>query len=457
MAFTAILVACSGSHTGADAGPDGATDGSSCPELLETGCFEFSGACCAPADGPTCVDGEWTCPAGAVLTHPSCVTRCGEPDAGTDAMVDAAAPPRGEPPAACDYLCGFPNGGGRVREVTVSPLANPISRFGTRNVSISPGVQTRFGTSFSIVSNDCCMMGGGDQSASILHVDAAGPTTEMIFGLEPRASIARTPSIFFVDGRPSLLHTNANYTEVAVIDEETLSTVETLDVSALDLGATPVMTPSFVTRDGGLLVLQGAEVRLRRLDETLAPVGDAIPLGFTSRAGALVRTCGGGIIALFESSGVLYRLRIGSDGMPLEAAPVMVSTDIGFIFGRGFHAIWDGGHVVFTAEERVVELDADGNNAGETPVGRSVLAAVGTAEGLVILEQDGTEGVPEIVLRERITGAQIRHLGTLDVDWYGADAGMGLDDGRLDIVSTSFLIRDRVRTRSFECDMFVAP
>ncbi len=145
-------------------------------------------------------------------------------------------------------------------------------------------------------------------------------------------------------------------------------------------------------------------MRLLALDSTLTPIGPEWGLGYSLFDVQLVTT----------PAGVVLVGHVGSDGISvlLEGEPPTVSRPLSNGFPVRFQTLlWDGARIVGGQRGAVVELDERGRRVSTTLWDEGwVSAAVGTEEGLLVLQTDASGEHQPLVL-ERGTGRVLRRLG----------------------------------------------
>ncbi|MGE0789081.1 MAG: hypothetical protein AB7S26_25635 [Sandaracinaceae bacterium] len=364
---------------------------------------------------------------------------------GIDAGVDAGASDAG--PLACRYGCRRPVRLGTPSEATLTAL--PFEA----NVHVAEPLRIGRRNFFSFIADSCCRTTGGvtDESTSGLAVvTPSGALTQTLVSGQPVAGVGALSTPFERAGQPVFLHPNGDWATATPVDPDTLTPAAALDITGLSLSDPPFSAPSIVTLDDGtMLVLQGTMMRLTHVDASFAPMAAPIDLMLEARFGVLIPTCDG-IVALFaQQGGALLSLELAADGTPTAATPTMISDAAGPA-PLDVHAIWDGEAITVAGDDRVLELDAHGAVLRETVLANVPIAAVGTEDGLVVVENEAD--VARIVLRERETGRLLATLGRLPQLADAFDAAFGVGDGSLDVVLTSFNTRSRLTVASIACE-----
>jgi hypothetical protein len=373
-----------------------------------------------------------------------------EEDAALDASRDAATPSDAGL-LQCRRLCRSPQAFTRGEAVarTVAPHDGDA-----RNVVVGRGVRIGDDVLFSFTADTCCME-EETRAGGVVRFTGDAIESVALYGPEPLDNIVPDSDPFATPAGAGFLIGNGALSTVAVVDPSSLEARAPIDVGPLALDEGPLIPPAFLPREGGYLLLRGPAARFELLDPELGSLAPPHDLGLDVGAVTLVETCSA-IVALFATNrGELYTLAFDPAGTPLTDAPVLVSASLGPALWRT-RAVWDGAAITMVGLGVVIELDEMGNLLGETPAPDAV-AAVGTDEGLLCLEgradtpPGGRDGA-RVVLRERTSGATVRDLGAIDVSWYLTEGAMGLADGRVDVLATSFAIRNEVRGVSIACE-----
>lgn len=288
------------------------------------------------------------------------------------------------------------------------------------NVLLHAGIATPRGPVIPWSSRLCCGADPKPMSAGVARlgddarvVHLFGPVLEPLLEASP-AVVAMGTSLWVLDPL-------GGFARAAELDADTLAPIGERDPG---FGAGGVATPAVAVLGSGdtvALVSTETTTELRLLGSDGALVA-SIDLERTTARVGLTATCDG-LLATWEEGRRAMAMQIAPDGMPVgeprEYGETGLETELGH---RG--VVFDGAHVVTVGPRHVYELAPDGSLASATISLLAPLAAVGTDEGVVVLQREATEGEgAPVVLLERETGAVLRELARVDTGTLYASDG----------------------------------
>lgn len=290
------------------------------------------------------------------------------------------------------------------------------------NIRLHAGVWTSRGPVLPWSARQCCGADPKPLSAGVVRF-GDDASSFRLFGPIVDPPTDASPSIATVGSSLWVTDPLRRFTRAVVLDRDTLTAIDERDVAlGIDVLETPALAP---LDDGGTLALvpTSTTTELRRLGPDGALVS-SIDLGHTSTRLALTPTCRG-FLATWEQGADAVAMPIAPDGTPSGEARVYGETTLETQIGHRAVA-FDGRHVVTVGPRQVYELSADGAVAAATLSLIAPVAAIGTDEGVVVMQLEATEGEgAPVVLLERETGAFVRELARIDTGTLYASDGIG--------------------------------
>lgn len=229
------------------------------------------------------------------------------------------------------------------------------------------------------------------------RVGVAFPEQDQVVALDVAgldSGTAQPPAVFQRDGEVDLVP--APFDHVIPIS---LDTMQAGDPVPLDLGSGT--TPAVAGMGQAVAALVAPGPALRYFGLALGDPLLTMSLGNQQSPSplALAPTCNG-LVASWGSHAAAFT--------PLgDRAAETVDTGLTPQPGHAQHVVWDGGEVVVSGDNGVVELDSKGKQLSRTPVAMG--PAVGTEDGLLTI--DSGPASSQVVIRARKSGNIVKSYG----------------------------------------------
>jgi hypothetical protein len=315
----------------------------------------------------------------------------------------------------------------------------PVSSFGG-NILLGSALFSERGALVPWGSVSCC--GGGQAATGIAVLEDASSVTLEPFSL---GSSGWPPAAFVRGAELGIVTTMTGWFDLVLLHH--VDTFEPLEPLTVPLGG--VQPPAVVAVGSALAALLFTPApRLVALDATLGERLADVPLGEEDgERPTLTATCAGLLATWVGVDGALRV--VAFDKLARRRSPIRT---IEGSFPGARSAAWDGMSVVVTGASEVLELGINGEIVSRTASVEPPLAAIGTADGMLVLTAGpGDTSGARLLLLERDTGAELQSFGDIGTSMYGVTGSAAPMEDAVWFASSSYDDRDTVVSARVDC------